>query len=95
MVPPANFIHLAEETGMILALGNWVLETACTQLALWAMRPDMSHLTIAVNVSAQQFREPDFVAKVLNVIRRTGAKPEPAEAGTDRERAGGQRAGHH
>lgn len=75
MVPPANFIHLAEETGMILALGNWVLETACTQLALWAMRPDMSHLTIAVNVSAQQFREPDFVAKVLNVIRRTGANP--------------------
>jgi diguanylate cyclase (GGDEF)-like protein len=75
MVPPADFIHLAEETGMILALGNWVLETACTQLALWAMRPDMSHLTIAVNVSAQQFREPDFVAKVLNVIRRTGANP--------------------
>ena len=75
MVPPADFIHLAEETGMILALGNWVLENACTQLALWAMRPDMSHLTIAVNVSAQQFREPDFVAKVLNVIRRTGANP--------------------
>jgi EAL domain-containing protein (putative c-di-GMP-specific phosphodiesterase class I) len=75
IVPPADFIHLAEETGMILALGNWVLETACTQLALWAMQPHMSHLTIAVNVSAQQFREPDFVAKVLNVIRRTGANP--------------------
>ena len=60
---------------MILALGNWVLETACNQLALWAMRPDMAHLTIAVNVSAQQFREPDFVAKVLNAIRRTGANP--------------------
>jgi len=75
IVPPADFIHLAEETGMILALGNWVLETACNQLALWAMRPDMAHLTIAVNVSAQQFREPDFVAKVLNAIRRTGANP--------------------
>jgi len=75
IVPPADFIHLAEETGMILALGNWVLETACTQLALWATRPDMCHLTIAVNVSAQQFREPDFVAKVLNVIRRTRANP--------------------
>ena len=75
IVPPADFIHLAEETGMILALGNWVLETACVQLALWAIRPDMSHLTIAVNVSVQQFREPDFVAKVLNVIRRTGANP--------------------
>ncbi|KNE75363.1 diguanylate cyclase/phosphodiesterase (GGDEF & EAL domain) with PAS/PAC sensor(s) [Candidatus Burkholderia crenata] len=75
MVPPTDFIHLAEETGMILALGNWVLETVCTQLASWAMRPDMSHLTIAVNVSVQQFCEPDFVAKVLNVIRRTGANP--------------------
>jgi diguanylate cyclase (GGDEF)-like protein/PAS domain S-box-containing protein len=75
LVPPADFIHLAEETGMILALGNWVLEAACLQLALWATRPDMSHLTIAVNVSAQQFREPDFVDKVLTVINRTGANP--------------------
>ena len=75
LVPPADFIPLAEETGMILALGNWVLETACTQLALWATRPDMAHLTIAVNVSAQQFREPDFVDKVLTSSRRTGADP--------------------
>jgi EAL domain-containing protein (putative c-di-GMP-specific phosphodiesterase class I) len=74
MVPPGDFIALAEETGLILALGKWVLETACAQLALWATRPEMAHLTIAVNVSAQQFREPDFVDTVLTVISRTGAR---------------------
>jgi diguanylate cyclase (GGDEF)-like protein/PAS domain S-box-containing protein len=74
IVPPADFIPLAEETGLILALGNWVLETACTQLTLWSMRPETAHLTIAVNVSAQQLREPDFVDKVLTVIHQTGAR---------------------
>ncbi|CAD6555394.1 bifunctional diguanylate cyclase/phosphodiesterase [Paraburkholderia metrosideri] len=76
IVPPADFIPLAEETGLILALGSWVLEEACTQLARWATRPDMADLTIAVNVSAQQFREPDFVAKVFAILRRTGARPD-------------------
>jgi diguanylate cyclase (GGDEF)-like protein/PAS domain S-box-containing protein len=75
MVSPANFIPLAEETGLIRALGNWVLETACEQLARWKMHPEMAHLTMAVNVSAQQFREPDFVDKVLGVIHKTGANP--------------------
>lgn len=75
IVAPADFIPLAEETGLILALGSWVLETACAQLASWAARPDMAHLTIAVNVSAQQFREPDFVEKVFAIISRTGARP--------------------
>ncbi|MDR5752965.1 MULTISPECIES: EAL domain-containing protein [unclassified Caballeronia] len=74
LVPPADFIPLAEETGLILPLGNWVLETACMQLTLWALRPEMAHLTIAVNVSAQQLREPDFVDKVLAAIERTGAR---------------------
>ncbi|SAL61118.1 bifunctional diguanylate cyclase/phosphodiesterase [Caballeronia humi] len=74
IVPPADFIPLAEETGLILPLGNWVLETACRQLTLWSTRPDMAHLTIAVNVSAQQLREPDFVDKVLAVIGHTGAR---------------------
>ncbi len=75
MVPPAEFIPLAEETGLILALGNWVLHTACTQLARWAMRPETAHLTIAVNVSAQQFREADFVETVCATLTSTGADP--------------------
>jgi diguanylate cyclase (GGDEF)-like protein/PAS domain S-box-containing protein len=75
MVPPLDFIPLAEETGLILPLGNWVLETACAQLARWASQPDLAHLTIAVNVSAKQFRESDFVDTVLAVVSRTGANP--------------------
>ena len=76
IVPPAEFIPLAEETGLILALGSWVMEAACMQLAQWATRADMEHLTIAVNVSVQQFREPDFVDKVLTIIARTRARPD-------------------
>ncbi len=75
MVSPAEFIPLAEETGLILPLGRWVLHTACTQLAVWATRPEMAHLTVAVNVSVHQFRQADFVDQVLTVIRDTGANP--------------------
>ncbi|SFH72373.1 PAS domain S-box-containing protein/diguanylate cyclase (GGDEF) domain-containing protein [Collimonas sp. OK307] len=75
IVLPADFIPMAEETGLILPLGDWVLETACRQLALWAACPEMAHLTVAVNISAQQFREPDFVSKVLGIISQTGANP--------------------
>ncbi len=76
MVSPLEFIPLAEETGLILPLGLWVLETACTQLAVWAARPEMAHLTIAVNVSAHQFRQPDFVDKVLETLKNTRANPQ-------------------
>ena len=72
---PNDFIPLAEETGLILPLGQWVLETACAQLALWAAHPDMAHLTMSVNVSVQQFREFDFVEKVMAAINRAGAIP--------------------
>jgi diguanylate cyclase (GGDEF)-like protein/PAS domain S-box-containing protein len=75
MVLPAMFIPLAEETGLILPLGQWVLETACRQLVAWSRVPQTSHLTVAVNVSAYQFRQPDFVEQVLQVIERTGADP--------------------
>ena len=74
-VSPSEFIPLAEETGLILPLGQWVIETACSQLAAWATRPEMAHLTIAVNVSAQQFRDLGFVASVLGTLQRTGANP--------------------
>ncbi|WP_206997073.1 bifunctional diguanylate cyclase/phosphodiesterase [Trinickia mobilis] len=76
IVPPSDFIALAEETGLILALGYRVLEIACAQLARWSARPEMARLTIAVNVSAQQFREPGFVDKVLAVLDQTGARPD-------------------
>ncbi|MFU8788706.1 MAG: EAL domain-containing protein [Methylobacter sp.] len=75
MVSPAEFIPLAEETGLILPLGHWVLETACAQLAAWANQIEMAHLELAVNVSAREFRQADFVDQVLAVLERTGANP--------------------
>ena len=74
-ISPTEFIPLAEETGLIQPLGLWVLETACVQLARWAMQPGMAHLTLAVNVSARQFHQTDFVDQVLVVLERTGANP--------------------
>jgi EAL domain-containing protein (putative c-di-GMP-specific phosphodiesterase class I) len=73
LVSPAEFIPLAEETGLILPLGQWVLRTACNQLALWAARPETAHLTLAVNVSARQFSLPNLVEEVLALIKYTGA----------------------
>jgi len=75
MVSPVEFIPLAEETGLILPIGAWVLETACQQLAAWAAQPAMAHLSIAVNVSAWQFRESNFVSQTLATLERTGANP--------------------
>ena len=68
MVPPAEFIPLAEETGLILPLGHWVLATACQQLAAWATCPEMARLTMAVNVSPKQFSLPTFVDEVLALV---------------------------
>jgi diguanylate cyclase (GGDEF)-like protein/PAS domain S-box-containing protein len=76
LVSPAEFIPLAEETGLILPLGLWVLETACAQLANWALRPETCGFTVAVNISAVQFRQPDFVEQVLAVLARSGANPQ-------------------
>jgi PAS domain S-box-containing protein len=75
LVSPVEFIPLAEETGLILALDRWVLQAACTQLAAWARSATTAHLTLAVNMSARQFRHPDFVGYVLAVLERTGADP--------------------
>ncbi len=75
LVSPGEFIPLAEDTGLILPLGHWVLETACAQLARWATRAATAHLTLAVNVSAKQFRQAEFVNQVLAVLTKTGANP--------------------
>lgn len=74
-VSPAEFIPLAEETGIILPLGQWVLESACTQLAAWVGQPDMEHMAVAVNVSPRQFHQADFADQVLATLQRTGANP--------------------
>ena len=74
-VSPIEFIPLAEETRLILPLGLWVLKTACQQLTSWAGAPETAQLTIAVNVSAHQFRQRDFVAQVLDVLRTSEADP--------------------
>ena len=75
MISPAAFIPLAEESGLILPLGRWVIETVCAQLAHWSLQPEMAHLTLAVNVSARQFRHPDFVNEVLMLLDACHADP--------------------
>jgi diguanylate cyclase (GGDEF)-like protein/PAS domain S-box-containing protein len=75
ILSPAEFILLAEETGLILPLGNWVLESACTQIAAWAHRRETSEISLAINISARQFRQPEFVDEVLSALARTGANP--------------------
>ncbi|HEV2609970.1 MAG TPA: EAL domain-containing protein [Noviherbaspirillum sp.] len=76
MVSPAAFIPLAEETGLIVRLGQWVIETACAQLATWARQEKTAGLDVSVNVSARQFRHPDFVDQVMDALERTGANPQ-------------------
>ncbi|MCB5185829.1 EAL domain-containing protein [Methylobacillus gramineus] len=75
LLSPAGFISLAEETGLILPIGNWVLETACRQLVLWSHQTETARLSLSVNVSARQFRQPDFVEQVLLILEETGADP--------------------
>jgi EAL domain-containing protein (putative c-di-GMP-specific phosphodiesterase class I) len=75
LLAPGEFISLAEETGLIQPLGDWVLEAACAQVAAWADRPETAHISLAVNISARQFRHPGFVEKVLATLHRTGANP--------------------
>jgi diguanylate cyclase (GGDEF)-like protein/PAS domain S-box-containing protein len=75
LVPPAQFIALAEETGAIVAMGLWVVQTACLQLKTWQSQRAFRDLTLAVNVSAKQFHQPDFVDQVRRALVETGAKP--------------------
>lgn len=75
IVSPSEFIPLAEETGLILPLGQWVLETACEQLAKWATKEETAHLTISVNVSVRQFQQTHFVNQVLAALNCFAANP--------------------
>lgn len=76
LVSPGEFIALAEQSGLILPMGQWVLRTACRQLVDWARDPGTRHLGLSVNVSARQFRQAEFVSDVLSVIDETGADPQ-------------------
>ncbi|MDD2914768.1 MAG: EAL domain-containing protein [Gallionella sp.] len=75
LISPLQFIPLAEETGLILPIGHWVLESACEQLKIWEADPLTRDLQLAVNVSGRQFRQADFVAQVSEIIERTGINP--------------------
>ncbi len=74
-VAPDVFIPLAEETGLILPIGRWVLETACSQIKAWSGEDATRHLRLAVNVSSREFRQPDFVEEVKQVLTDSGADP--------------------
>ncbi len=75
LVPPAQFIPLAEETGLIAPVGMWVLEAACAQIARWQGREPFSKLSVAVNISADQFYRADFVDYVLSLIGKHNINP--------------------
>jgi EAL domain-containing protein (putative c-di-GMP-specific phosphodiesterase class I) len=84
-LPPNDFIPLAESTGPMMRIGDWVLHSACVRLARWQAIPASAHVTLSVNVSDLQFAEPDFVQRVLAIVRETGMrisllKLEPTEA---------------
>lgn len=75
IVFPGEFIPLAERTGLILPLGNWVLESACKQLAAWGKQEKTATIKVAVNISVRQMSHPDFVGEVLGTLVSTGANP--------------------
>lgn len=76
---PAEFIPLAEETGLIVLIGKWVLQTACAQLKAWENNPQTRHLKLSVNVSAYQFRQADFVEHVCATLAQSGARASQLE----------------
>ena len=75
LVAPAEFIPLAEETGLIVPIGLWVLQTACARIRDWSANPATRDLQLAINVSARQFRQSDFVEQVQQALSATGINP--------------------
>ncbi|WP_051321310.1 EAL domain-containing protein [Chrysiogenes arsenatis] len=75
LIPPVEFIPLAEETGLILPIGHWVLAMACSQIQRWDNDPVARHLQVAINVSPRQFRQANFVKEVRQVLEETWANP--------------------
>jgi len=75
LISPAEFIPIAEETGLIIPIGTWVIETACKQLKTWEETHFGRDLRVAINVSARQFRQPNFVNEIKEIIKKTEANP--------------------
>lgn len=75
LISPDQFLPLSEQTGLIRPLGQWVLDTACAQLADWAGDPRTARWTLSVNISASQISQADFVESVFSALRKTGANP--------------------
>jgi predicted signal transduction protein with EAL and GGDEF domain len=75
LLAPGEIIPVAEGSGLILPLGEWVLETACATLAQWGQRAHTQHLSLSVNVSAKQLQQADFVEQVLHCVKRSGCNP--------------------
>ncbi len=75
LVSPIEFIPLAEETGLILPIGQWILETACGLLKAWQQNEMTNHLVLSINVSAKQFHQPGFVAQVQSAVQRYAIQP--------------------
>jgi diguanylate cyclase (GGDEF)-like protein/PAS domain S-box-containing protein len=75
MVSPGEFIPIAEETGLIVPMGEWVMRNACAQLKHWQAHEATRHMSLSVNVSARQFDKPDFVDQVKQVLSETGVDP--------------------
>jgi diguanylate cyclase (GGDEF)-like protein len=78
MVGPTNFIPVAEETGLIVPIGKWVLKTACSQNVVWQKR-GLPHLSMAVNLSGRQFSDQDLLRDVTSILQETGMSPELLE----------------
>jgi diguanylate cyclase (GGDEF)-like protein/PAS domain S-box-containing protein len=75
MISPLQFIPLAEETGLILPIGQWVLETACAQLAKWQQSLHFRNFILSINISAKQLRQPNFVTQIKNSVHRYRIDP--------------------
>ena len=79
MLPPAQFVQAAEDNGLIVALGDWILREGCRQMAQWAALTPGAHWRLAINVSARQFHHPDFVDQVMAALHTTGVNPQRIE----------------
>ena len=72
---PNDFIHVAEECGLIESIGKWVIQEACNQLIQWSIQPTKAALSLSINISAREFRHPDFVPFLLNMVTEAGVNP--------------------